>query len=347
MGGELDAESQGTFGRLFDAATSVSATDRTTALGMKCIAETVEQAEIFVRSCIAYFPQFKIVLTRRNDVVSQYGSLERAIRTRRWHSWTKGADLEKKMSLCVANFGEFFLKNQEILRVCEALRETHEVLEIDYERDLADMDRLGHVLFEFLGLAPMSPTWKLPAKVSPPAEEYIENYRALKDIESQIRESGELPARSLLDKAIRSIPKRAHSVEPESTPSSWTAVLLAWKLHEQGQDERALKVASEAKEGDPLFYNAKCLCAEILTRFGDFQKAEHELEQAFAQRQDHPEAYLRRAWLRYSQGQICEAIVDAERAQEIVLESASRLEPWLAEAVREVLSEICGAKPAT
>jgi cytochrome c-type biogenesis protein CcmH/NrfG len=88
----------------------------------------------------------------------------------------------------------------------------------------------------------------------------------------------------------------------------------AWRHAKEGRLEPALRAALRTPPTDPLYLKALALIGEIRTNQGDFEGAESALAEAIRIAPGHPEAYLRRAWLRYHQRRFGEGLAELEVA---------------------------------
>ena len=88
------------------------------------------------------------------------------------------------------------------------------------------------------------------------------------------------------------------------------AMEKAWELMGQGNLEEALEAALHTLPTDPHYYKALVLIAEIRTKTQDYERAEHALLRAVKLSPKHPEAYMRRAWLRYHQGRFADGLAE-------------------------------------
>ena len=93
------------------------------------------------------------------------------------------------------------------------------------------------------------------------------------------------------------------------------AMEQAWRHMREGRAEQALGAALRTPPTDPLYLKALALIGEIRTNQGDFDGAETALAEAIRIAPSHPEAYLRRAWLRYHQGRFADGLAELEAAE--------------------------------
>jgi radical SAM protein with 4Fe4S-binding SPASM domain len=94
-----------------------------------------------------------------------------------------------------------------------------------------------------------------------------------------------------------------------------SAMEQAWRFMREGKTDQALKAALRTPPSDPLYLKALALIGEIRTIQGDFDGAERALTEAMSLAPDHPEAYMRHAWLRYHQGRFADGIAAVERGE--------------------------------
>lgn len=88
------------------------------------------------------------------------------------------------------------------------------------------------------------------------------------------------------------------------------AMEKAWAFLSQGKQEEALEAALHTLPTDPHYYKALVLIAEIRIAMQDYERAEHALLRAVKLSPKHPEAYMRRAWLRYHQGRFADGLAE-------------------------------------
>ncbi len=195
-GSEFDEEKAGGHRALFDAMASICADEHSTMLGVKCNARSVEQAHAVVRCMREHLPHHKVILTIRNDLVAQYGSLLSARMTGSWHSWNPGAARlrRKRPPLIRAMFVRYCLNSLEVNRVLRQLHSSHEVHECIYEDVVADRNEQLLRLFDFLELGRMQITWLKGEKVKPPPQKYIRNYEKLSKVLTRLRDQHERDA---------------------------------------------------------------------------------------------------------------------------------------------------------
>ena len=190
FGNEHEEEKRKGRASLFDAMASLMATDQTRALGIKCCTQTTEQADIFVESVQRDFPDAKIIITDRRDLVAQYGSLQSARRTGTWHSWYSGAKEAKtrKIKLWRPLFIRYAVRCLNTMQALQRLRATHDVHECVYEDILMDRDAVLQGAVRFLGLESVPITWLRTQKVKAAPSEYITSYDALTRLHERLRQ---------------------------------------------------------------------------------------------------------------------------------------------------------------
>lgn len=189
-GAESEAEKKGGHIALFDAMTSITAVPENTHRGAKVCARSPEEAAVLVDSLRTYMPGMRVILTIRDDLVAQYGSLRKARRSNVWHSWNPGADTERNKPLKMNGwlFRRYALNTLEVIRTLRTLTKSHHVLECSFERLLAESDDIYRESFAFLGLEARPVVWLKARKVNPPPADYIHNYNALTRILQPLRQ---------------------------------------------------------------------------------------------------------------------------------------------------------------
>jgi radical SAM protein with 4Fe4S-binding SPASM domain len=115
---------------------------------------------------------------------------------------------------------------------------------------------------------------------------------------------------SPVDLIVQAAPRNRASA-PDRLASSMEQ---AWRLMREGREEEALAAALRTPRTDPLYLKALALIGEIRTNRGDFEGAERALTEATELAPNHPEAYMRQAWLRYHQGRFAEGLAKLEVA---------------------------------
>lgn len=189
---------------LFDAITTIRATDDTRYHGAKTVVNSPRGARHVVAVLRRSFPDMKVVMVRRNDWVAQYGSVLQRARTGIAHSWRKGKDGQPWMpgeadpvSINPLLFRLYAMRVHETLEELDALRSTHPVHVLDYEAYCRDPDAGYRAVLRFLELPYVEPTWMFSQKVSPPPEDFIRNYAGLTAVAESIRQ-GAKPSRPTL-----------------------------------------------------------------------------------------------------------------------------------------------------
>jgi len=170
--------------KLFDALAGVFQDESTMALGMKCVPNSVEAANELVDSLRQHFPELKVVLVNREDLVAQYGSYLRAKSTGEWHSWRKSGDIKDfTVKIRTSRFRAYVTKCKDIYQVLKSLDDSHQVLEFSYEQCfLQGGEPDFSQLFGFIGVPQIEAAWLGSEKVAPPPDLYIKNYAELKKI---------------------------------------------------------------------------------------------------------------------------------------------------------------------
>lgn len=190
FGHETDAEAQQGALALFDALAALGRDEQTTHLGMKVCAQTPRQAELLVDGLHRHFPEIKVVLTIRRDLVATYASSHSARSTGSWHSWNRPAtpDGPPPQRPLPFLFRRHALRSMTILKILAKLHETHDVFDFEYERLLDPAHDMYTQVFDFLGLPEMPVTWLAAKKVMPPPEQFILNYARLVGIQQQLQQ---------------------------------------------------------------------------------------------------------------------------------------------------------------
>jgi hypothetical protein len=160
--------------------------------GMKVAVNTPEDATALVESLQHHFPSLRIIHVRRNDLVAQCASLERAMQSGVWHSFSSTskaptADLDK-IRIGIGKFRSYVNSALAIDEAILSLHDSHDVEVVDFERDIAgDSAGCWRRLFEFLELDAIQPTWTRSSKVAPPVDDYVEDADSLRSALEGIR----------------------------------------------------------------------------------------------------------------------------------------------------------------
>jgi hypothetical protein len=188
-GNEKEEEREKGFIALFDAITSLHRGETTRAIGFKTALPFHKEAVDFVNSVQSFFPEIKIIITLRDDIVAQFGSLERAKVTGNWHSWVKPeSNLKEKLKLEKNRLYDHAVDYLKTVHELERLKESHEVFEVSYENDILPGNlKVYYQVFRFLGLPEKEITWLRSNKVAPPPEEFIEDYMQHKSALDELR----------------------------------------------------------------------------------------------------------------------------------------------------------------
>ncbi|MFH1319492.1 MAG: sulfotransferase [Bacteroidota bacterium] len=174
---------------LFDAITSIFANENTRALGLKCIPDSPKSAKDLVGALKKHFIDHKIIITVREDLVAQLGSLIRADTTGNWHSWRQhGKEKELTIVIKKSHLKKYIYTCLEISAELKKLHKTHDVLEFYYEKNFLNNSQPDFIeLFDFLNLPRENVTWLKSEKVAPAPELYIKNYAKLKRLHEEIK----------------------------------------------------------------------------------------------------------------------------------------------------------------
>jgi len=154
--------------------------------GLKVAIPNAEDARLLVDGLQQYFGGLKIIHVRRRDWLAQCASLERAMQSGVWHSWTgtggEGkAAANEKLTIPAQQFTAYMQMAEDTESQLARLGQSHEVCEFSYEDDLlANPGGCWAKLFEFLGVRAMEPTWMSSSKVAPPIDDFVENAAELR-----------------------------------------------------------------------------------------------------------------------------------------------------------------------
>jgi hypothetical protein len=183
-------EKEKSFGKIFDAVISINETEQTTAYGLKTAVNKPEAAKIVFDTITQRLDNhIKIIIVERENLTSQYGSIMRAIKSGNWHTWqTNLKQTNAKINADKNRFIEYLIKAIKINSTLKQLKNTNAFITVSYEKDiLPNRIENFHKVFDFLELP--YPDYDLPLKkVAPAPEDYIKNYKELRETEKQIKE---------------------------------------------------------------------------------------------------------------------------------------------------------------
>jgi hypothetical protein len=147
-------------------------------------------ANLVVKGLRADFPEVKVVLIDRSDLVAQYGSLMNARRTGVWHSWYPSAGKTEVAPRTLNRwlFSRYALECLDTMRVLGTLEQSHDVFVCKYDALAADETATYRSIFSFVGVDDLPITWFQAKKVMPPPQTYIANYDELSSVLARLRE---------------------------------------------------------------------------------------------------------------------------------------------------------------
>jgi len=166
---------------------NASAEQAPSAIGLKVAYQTPEEAADLANSIREFFPELRIILVVREDLVAQQGSLMLAQQTGKWHAWKgdKDAQAKKTLSIPLESFHSYADDIRRGMSLLEDLATTHPVLRFSYEQDICaqpDYEKL----YRFLGIEELPPEWVRMKKAAPPPQSFIENYDELRTALSEL-----------------------------------------------------------------------------------------------------------------------------------------------------------------
>jgi radical SAM protein with 4Fe4S-binding SPASM domain len=91
-------------------------------------------------------------------------------------------------------------------------------------------------------------------------------------------------------------------------------LVRAWRLNARGHYEEAAREVESIPEDDTYCYQARCALAEFRIGLGDYDGSERALDHALTFSDRRPEAYLIRAWLNVTRGDMGVALEAARQA---------------------------------
>jgi radical SAM protein with 4Fe4S-binding SPASM domain len=116
---------------------------------------------------------------------------------------------------------------------------------------------------------------------------------------------------SPIDEIVQTAPRNRASAPGHLA----SAMERAWYYMREGMTDEALEAARRTLPTDLMYLKSLALIGEILTIRGDFDGAERALTEAVHLAPNHPEAYMRQAWLRYHQGRFADGLSKIEVAE--------------------------------
>ena len=164
---------------VFDAIVQIGKNENTLVCGLKISIIKPSDAEIFVETLSKYMKGIKIILTKREDYVAQYGSLIRAQKTGQHHSWKTPKKHIHSFRISKIKYISYLLDTIEIENVFKKLYLKNKVLEIVYEKDIIQNNYKKICNFLDIPFIKISDNSK---KVAPIPENYIKNYYHLRKI---------------------------------------------------------------------------------------------------------------------------------------------------------------------
>lgn len=197
FGNNTAEEYELSFSILFDAISSITANKTTKISGAKLALSSLNHTHSLVNALQQYLKDLKIIITVRNDLVAQYGSLISAQKYGIWHSWYKNFENRQinKVTINKNLFIEYVINCLDTYVILRELYKTHTVLESIYEDFLINPIDVKQQLFDFLKVPQVDVTWLESKKVMPEPSKYITNYAEMTNLLKLLRakhECGEL-----------------------------------------------------------------------------------------------------------------------------------------------------------
>lgn len=303
VSGDSPFEQENGYGILVDALTMLPCHERGPALlglcgtdewpkreplanGVRVAIGNAQEAETLV-AALQRFPsllEFAIVRVHRNDLVAQCASLRRAQRTGRWHSFRPGKPTvrapEAPFEIPTSEFATFCDDARRTIAALDKLADSHRVLELSYEDEIATHGTAGQErLFRFLGLPWIEPNWITARKVAPPVEDYVTNAAALRTwfaahvppryrgLASAMRRSAETRTWQRLNQCLEE-GRRSELPSLLDGVDELENLGLAHYLRQLGEIDLARKAACLVASTSPEYQDAQCLRAELCLEHG-------------------------------------------------------------------------------
>lgn len=191
-GPDAPTETPEMYGRLFDALSRRE--PEADVWGMKMAVTYPTQARTIVDGVRRYLPGLRVVLVRRADPLAALASIRRAIRTGAWHNTSGQRVKDVRLKLATVDILNHVADWREINAIFDELEDVFPTLRLEYEADIEQGDLEARTdIFEFIGVSAQLASWLKHRKLSPPLQEYVDNYEAaalLRDQALDLFESG-------------------------------------------------------------------------------------------------------------------------------------------------------------
>lgn len=209
VGGQNEYERDHGYGLMIDALTLIPCDLRTPGLmgyggledvpkgevlanGIKVAVGNAKQAEQVVSALTGHASLGDLAVIRviRRDLVAQHASLQRAVRTGRWHSFSqptnKDVDPNAPFEIPEEQFRGYCRDALVALDKLGALRATHRMLDLSYEDEIAALGSAAfHRVYEFLGVPEVDISWIGSKKVAPSVDRYVTNAARLYEVQRE------------------------------------------------------------------------------------------------------------------------------------------------------------------
>lgn len=209
VGGQNEYERDHGYGLMIDALTMIPCSLRTPGLmgyggleevpkgdvlanGIKVAVGNAEQAQMVVAALTSHASLADLVVIRviRRDLVAQHASLQRAVRTGRWHSFSEqtnnGVDPNAPFEIPEEHFRGYCRDAIVALEKLGELSSSHVMLDLSYEDEIAAMGTEAFQrVYEFLGLPAVDISWIGSKKVAPSVDRYVTNAARLYEIQRE------------------------------------------------------------------------------------------------------------------------------------------------------------------
>ncbi|GIV33325.1 MAG: hypothetical protein KatS3mg031_0860 [Chitinophagales bacterium] len=129
-----------------------------------------------VKAIQTHYPDVKIILVKRLNIVAQYASSLIANQSNLWIATKPLITPYPEVHFNYKNLVTYVILTLHALNELEKLKSSHTVLEWIYEEHLLSDSPSFNPLFDFLGVSRLDVAPFLPAKLNPPPETYIRNY---------------------------------------------------------------------------------------------------------------------------------------------------------------------------
>ncbi len=169
--------------RLFETLCTLQNKEGVDTIGMKIANSNPFEIRALKQKLLEQIPDIKIVYIYRSDLTAQYGSLVKGKQTNQFHSWDEKLKSKNTIKINLFKFKIYLMKYILSNLEYESYTKSFSTLTINYEEDILQGD--FKKIFDFLKIQKI--VTNTTKKISPPAQEYINNYDKAKIIEEKLK----------------------------------------------------------------------------------------------------------------------------------------------------------------